>query len=121
MYEHKVLRVNYTTYDMRVEQDSLNPRTRSDIIVLAPSEEHDNHPYWYARVIGIYHVHVLDSTKPGPRHNIQPQHMEFLWVRWYGLDMDSCSGFKYKRLPHVGFMDCHDPETFGFIDPALVL
>ncbi|TFY50777.1 hypothetical protein EVJ58_g10894, partial [Rhodofomes roseus] len=31
MYLHKVLRVNYTTYDMRRGQDSINPRTHPNI------------------------------------------------------------------------------------------
>jgi len=52
IYSHKVLRVNYTTYDMRREQDSLNPRTHPDIMVLSqePKMHEDGtpeHPYWY--------------------------------------------------------------------------
>ena len=48
IYCHKVLRINYTTYDLRRDQDSLNPRTRNaDFIILAPNENEDPHPYWY--------------------------------------------------------------------------
>lgn len=58
-----MLRVNYTTYDMRRAQDSLNPRVpgHADIMVLSPENEDENndpHPYWYARIIGIFHAHV---------------------------------------------------------------
>jgi hypothetical protein len=35
MYEHKTLSVNYTTHDLRQDQDTINPRTHSDIIVLS--------------------------------------------------------------------------------------
>jgi hypothetical protein len=58
IYRHKVLRVNYTTYDMRRAQDSLNPRVppagHSNIMVLSPENEEENndpHPYWYARLL----------------------------------------------------------------------
>jgi hypothetical protein len=36
IYAAKVLRVNYTTYDMRRDQDSLNPRNSCDVMVLSP-------------------------------------------------------------------------------------
>ncbi|KAJ8597800.1 hypothetical protein M405DRAFT_189408 [Rhizopogon salebrosus TDB-379] len=65
IYRHKVLRVNYTTDDLRRAQDSLNPRTQADIMVLAHEHEDENpHPYWYARVIGVFHVNVRYTT-PG--------------------------------------------------------
>ncbi|KAJ7822406.1 hypothetical protein B0H14DRAFT_3731756, partial [Mycena olivaceomarginata] len=31
-YVHKLLRLNYTTYDVRLGQDCLNPRTHSDVM-----------------------------------------------------------------------------------------
>ena len=33
IYRYKVLRVNYTTYDLRWARESLNPRTHSDVMV----------------------------------------------------------------------------------------
>ncbi|KAE9387227.1 hypothetical protein BT96DRAFT_1005310 [Gymnopus androsaceus JB14] len=83
MYEHKVLCTNYTSYDIHIEQDTINPCTRSDIMVLVPTDEHDIHPYC--------------------------------------LNTDSKFGFEHRHLPHVGFLDCNDAETFGFIDPASVI
>ena len=87
---HKVLRVNYTTYDLRRAQDSLNPRIpgHGDVMVLSPENEEENedpHPYWYARILGIYHANV---RYVGPNRTIsrEPQHMEFLFVRWFGRD-----------------------------------
>lgn len=35
IYEHKTICINYTTYDLRQEQDTINPRSRADIIVLS--------------------------------------------------------------------------------------
>ena len=65
VYRHKVLRINYTS-------DSLNPRTHPNIIIL--SHEDDNtHPYWYAKIIGIFHAVVQHPSKPDPTS------MDFLW------------------------------------------
>ncbi|KAG1816767.1 uncharacterized protein BJ212DRAFT_1502252 [Suillus subaureus] len=59
IYQHKVLHIKYTTYDLSQAQDSLNPCTRADVMVLAHEDENENlHPYWYARAIGIFHVLV---------------------------------------------------------------
>ena len=120
LYQHKVMRVNYTTYDMRREQDSLNPRTHANIMVLSQEREPDAHPYWYARIIGIYHTLIRHESSP----DLIP--LEFLFVRWYGLDLDRTSrfGWKMRRLPKVGFVP-EDPNeespAFGFLDPAQVI
>ncbi|KAG2029536.1 hypothetical protein BDR03DRAFT_825481, partial [Suillus americanus] len=59
IYRHKVIRINYTTYDLRREQDSLNSRTHADIMVLSHEDDEANgHPYWYARIIGVFHALV---------------------------------------------------------------
>jgi len=125
LYRHKVLRVNYTTYDVRRAQDSLNPRTHPDIMVLAHEEEcDDSHPYWFARIIGIFHadVKLLNenlSFPPGPL-----KRMEFLWVRWFGRDPGAPSGWRARRLPRIGFVDATESDgspPFGFLDPAHVI
>lgn len=113
MYRHKVLRLNYTSYDFRRCQDSSNPRTHPDVMVLSDEEDEDN-PYWYARVIGIYHVNVHLRGQSTQRIN-------FLWVRWFGPDTNYKSGWKAKRLPRIGFMDADDPCAFSFIDPASII
>ena len=91
VYQHKVLCINYTMYDGWREQDSLNPRTHANVIVLA-HEGPESHPYWYARIIGIYHVLVIHPS------SVDPIHMNFLWVQWYGSDSNPRykSGWKVK-------------------------
>ena len=119
IYQHKVIRINHTTYDMRREQDSLNPSRQANIMVLAPDSE--DHPYWYARIIGIFHAIVSHPDLP------EPTQMDLLWVRWYGLDPDLRYrfGWKARRLPRIGFVeDTDDPNgspPFGFIDPASII
>ena len=57
LYSVKVLQVNYTTYDVHRGQDSLNPRTQHcDIMVCSHEDDPEAHPYWYARILGIFHV-----------------------------------------------------------------
>ncbi|KIO08767.1 hypothetical protein M404DRAFT_133050, partial [Pisolithus tinctorius Marx 270] len=87
---HKSIQINYTSYNCCRAQDSLNPHTHADIMVLAHEDEcldQDGlapHPYWYAHIIGIFHTTVrycgMDST------NTSPQCIDFLWVRWYARD-----------------------------------
>lgn len=119
MVAHRTLRVNYTTYDVRRAQDSLNPRTHADVMVLSQEDQDDSdgHPYWYARLLGIFHVdvqhvgaHSADSTT---------QRMEFAWVRWLGADPGHKDGWEAKRLRRIGFVPGED--GFGFIDPLDII
>ncbi|THU94749.1 hypothetical protein K435DRAFT_612598, partial [Dendrothele bispora CBS 962.96] len=57
IYRHKVVRINHTTYDLRRDQDSINPRTHADIMALAPPGS--IHPLIYGRVIGVFHANVF--------------------------------------------------------------
>lgn len=86
------------------------------------SDDHDTkfHPYWYARVIGVFHAMVRFNSPRSKARQIQ--RMEFLWVRWYGLDCDMMkSAFEAKRMYQVAFLDGDSDEAFGFIDPSDVL
>jgi hypothetical protein len=117
MYSHNVLRINFTTYDMRRAQDSINIRTHPFIMVLAHENDvdADPHPYWYAKVLGIYHVYVRVSD------HTEPQRIEFLWVHWFGRDPDHQGGFDARRSFRIGLMDREDRTSYGFIDPNDVL
>ena len=84
-------------------------------MVLAHEDDENGHPYWYARIIGIFHTLV---NHPSSSESVQ---MDFLWVRWYGRDMDHRAGWKAKHLHRVGFVDGNDPLAFGFLDPSLVV
>ncbi|KZT68005.1 hypothetical protein DAEQUDRAFT_728551 [Daedalea quercina L-15889] len=124
IYFHKALRINYTTYDMRRAQDSINPRRQADIMLLAPYEDDGDsqanaHPYWYARVIGIFHVNVKHRGLLSRSKEVQ--RMDVLWIRWFGRDTSAPGGFKARRLHRVGFIAHDEPNAFGFLDPAQVL
>lgn len=108
--------VRYTTYDLRREYDTINPRTHPDIMVLS-GETRPRHPYWYARVLGIYHMDVWLNIE-GP---IQKHHIEVLYVRWMAPLTDHQSGMSYARLPKVAFVEDSDRDAFGFLDPGQVI
>ena len=119
LYQHSVLRVNYTSYDMRRQQDSINTRTQADVMVLSQenaTSDHPAHPYWYARVIGIFHCMVHHHG-----HSSEPKRMDFLWVRWLGLDTVAPGGWDRKCLHSVGFIPEDDPAAFGFLDPEQIV
>ncbi|CDO77605.1 hypothetical protein BN946_scf184936.g30, partial [Trametes cinnabarina] len=121
IYRHKVLRVNYTTYDMRREQDVINPRTHPNLMVHA--EEGESTPYWYGQLIDIFHAFVRYDGPGATAATREWQRIEFLWVRWYENDAGYASGFQERRLPRLRFVDANDPDTvpFSFIDPCEVI
>ncbi|KAI0703342.1 hypothetical protein C8T65DRAFT_258430 [Cerioporus squamosus] len=133
MYSHQTLHVNYTTYDIRRGRDFFNVSSeRCDIMVLSREEQPEGRvedtdtaweKYWYARIIGIYHVNVVDN-RPG-RSTPAPVRMEFLHVRWFGKDPEWSCGWAANRLDRIGFVPYlpDDPEcgAFGFVDPSDVI
>lgn len=123
--EHATASFHYTTYDIRREQDNINSRSQRRYIMVPSFEEPDPddidsdarvHPYWYARVLGIYHVKVYL-----PGNGNRPEKMSFMWVRWFGRDLETPGGPSTLRLDKIGYVYGEDPEAFGFIDPAIVL
>lgn len=127
MYSHKIARFNYTTYDVRREQDVVNPGTpRCNVMLLSgrrvvdPTAEElplnsQPHPYTYARVLGIYHANIIYAG-PG-MINYTPNRMDFLWVRWY----DHQVGDNTARLDQLSFPPIKFEGAFGFVDPADVV
>ena len=113
------LSVNYTTYDVRHDRDTINTTTHPYVVLRSPEVGASAHPYWYAQVIGIYHAHVSTTHLAAPKHSAQ--RMEFLWVRWLGIEPGHRSGSKAARLPKVGFVEATDEDAFGFLDPDLII
>ena len=118
VYRHRLLRVNYTTYDLRQEFDSINPRTdHRDIMLLSGSD--GSHPFCYARVLGIFHANII-YTGPGSK-DFRSRQIEFLWVRWFEVIQDHSSLWEQQTLDTVRFLLMTDKDAFGFVDPANVL
>lgn len=122
VYRHNVLTINYTTYDVRRAQDSINPRTEHcDIMLLA---DDTCHQYRYARVLGIYHANVIYSGRgSGGQVDHRSRRMEFLWVRWFENIHDTSvqHGWQKGSLDELKFHRITGKEAFGFVDPGDVL
>ncbi|KAH6897569.1 hypothetical protein BKA70DRAFT_1116140, partial [Coprinopsis sp. MPI-PUGE-AT-0042] len=68
------------------------------------------HPFRYAKVIGIYHA---KPYFPG----FQPSRVDVLWVHWYEV-IDHGRHFELDRLR---FCPTTSPDSFGFLDPSEVI
>ena len=92
-------------------------------MVLSYEDGEDVHPFWYARVVKIFHVFVrhLESAPPAEHTPMEPQRMDVLWVRWFGLDTDAQGGWSKKCLHGISFIPWDEPRMFGFLDPAQVI
>ena len=47
-------------------------------MVLSLETGRQAHPFWYAQVLGVFHVQILNTGPLATNRSIQ--HMEFLWV-----------------------------------------
>lgn len=124
IYRHKIMRVNYTTYDVRRGQDSLSSRTRSDIMMLARETDGNEslpppHPFEYARIIGIFHVDIVHQI--AEENTSTTTSIEIIWVRRFRIDATYAAGFKKKRLHRLEFLPSSDPEAFGFVHPDEII
>ena len=117
-------RFNYTSYDAQRMQDVVNARSHADVMVASHEDETSGvpHPYWYARVVGIFYVFVRFRI-PGLLALTEPKRVDVLWVRWFGLDSAGSSGWAARRLHILGFLPSDDSSgpAFGFVDPIHVL
>jgi hypothetical protein len=113
------MRVNYTTYDVRRDGETINPRTYPDIMVKSPETGPNGEAYWYARVISIFHAQ-LSSSHPGIKERSM-QKMDVLWVRWFGRELGHRHGSRYAHLPKIGFVESTDEYAFSFLDPTQVI
>ena len=120
IYRHRLLRVNYTTYDLQRECDSINPRTDNrDIMLLSNPDSGDHHPFSYTRVLGIFHANII-YTGPGS-NDFKSRRVEFLWVRWFEVLQDCSSMWEHDVLDTVRLLPVADQDAFSFVDPAMVL
>jgi hypothetical protein len=87
-------------------------------MVLSHETDEARHPYWYARIIQIFHVDIWDCNDVSME---KPHRMDFLFVRWFRCNGDYQSGWSAKRLHRIGFLVGKDPGTFGFLDPDVII
>ncbi|KJA14397.1 hypothetical protein HYPSUDRAFT_142984 [Hypholoma sublateritium FD-334 SS-4] len=120
IYSVQTCRIYYTSYDLQRQCDAVSPCAHPDIMLRSPVTEAGAEPYWYARVIGIYHANVW-AENPAIIGGRTARRMDFLWVRWFGDEPGYRSGFRKARLPKIGFVESTDEFAFSFVDPANVI
>lgn len=121
IFPHKILRIKYTTYDVRRREDVVHPD--SDMCnVMIPNTDYKGDetipPYRYGRVIGIYHAHVsyAGEISPGIRY-LPSSRLEFVWVRWYTIKLPE----EGMPLECVSLPSVTSPQATGFVDPRNIL
>ena len=78
LFSAGTLRVNYTTYDVCREQNTVNPHTHPFVMVKSGKTTKNVHPFWYAQVLGMFHASVLDTDVESTVRS--PQHVEFFFL-----------------------------------------
>ncbi|KAB5588997.1 Patatin-like phospholipase domain-containing protein 7 [Ceratobasidium theobromae] len=91
MHSHATLQINYTSYDIRRSHDTLNPGFKHHFIMTQNSDTDPDHPFWYAKVLGIYHIDIM-AHRPLD-HYYTPEY-----------------------VPESSYRD-----AYGFLDPAVVI
>ena len=79
IYEHKTIRFMSMTYDAQRLEESANPRTHPDIMVLSHEDDKSAFPYWHARIIGIYHFMVRQRILGRQNSRPLPEWTSFLF------------------------------------------
>jgi hypothetical protein len=117
IYRCSTLRINYTTYDVIRDTDTIKPGSYPDIMVKSPETGPNAQPFWYAHVICVFHA-LVSSLHPSVREKLL-RRMDFLWVRWLGFEPGRYRyGIRYAQLPKIDFVESTDPYVFTFLDPA---
>ena len=113
--------MNFTRYDVRRADDIIHVGTAGhrNVMVLNPSASDDDHKFWYAQVLAIYHANVMYIGDGNA--DFTPRRLDFLWVRWYDLDVRNNNHYSTCQLDHVSFPPVADEHSFAFINPDDVL
>jgi hypothetical protein len=78
-----------------------------------------DHPFLYARVLGIFHANVI--YRGGRVSDYTARRVEFLWVRWFVYDENRSVRWDECRLDSVHLPPMATEGAFGFVDPHDVL
>ncbi|KAJ3522032.1 hypothetical protein NMY22_g12062 [Coprinellus aureogranulatus] len=121
IYTHKIMRVKYTTYDARRDEDIIHLDTEQcNVLFLNQDYSYgsSSHPFSYGKVIGILHAevgYVGDFGRQGSGYFHYP--IEFLWIRHYRVD-SAGSAFE---LDQVELLSVDEPASHSFVDPLEVV
>ncbi|KAJ3518588.1 hypothetical protein NMY22_g13601 [Coprinellus aureogranulatus] len=121
LYTHKIMRIKYTTYDARRDEDIIHLDTpQCNVMFLDQSYSYKTpgHPFTYGKVVGILHAevgYVGDVGRRGTQYIYQP--IEFLWVRRYRVHPQTTD----FDLDEAELLPIEEPNSHYFVDPLEVL
>ena len=127
IYTHRIMRIKFTTYDTRRDEDIIHLDTdQSNIMLLnqAYSFGGPSHPFVYGKVIGILHGDVGFVDDIGRFDGgYSYRRMEFLWVRWYRVlpRDDPKEPLGPFDLDKAELLPIEHPGSHGFVDPQDVI
>ncbi|KAF5332762.1 hypothetical protein D9611_005092 [Ephemerocybe angulata] len=130
LYSQKIMRIKYTTYEARRNEDVIHLDTeQSNVMLLQPEYSYHSgddsstlapHPFRYAKVIGILHAevgYVGEMGRDGVEYRYHP--LDVLWVRWY-RPLVAPAGSKLE-LDKAELLPIDSPGSHSFVDPLDVL
>lgn len=119
LYEHPVLNIKYTSYDVQQEKDIIHiGYDRTGVMVYTPTlGEDENEPWSYANILAVYHVTVRTASNP------EPQMLTLLWVRWMQRCTGGLTGLNSRNYTRVSFVPWAGVlgSTFDFVDPSHII
>ncbi|KIO26187.1 hypothetical protein M407DRAFT_74833, partial [Tulasnella calospora MUT 4182] len=120
LHRHSHLRINYTSNIHLIRcpscPGSLSFRTsRTDVMVAANGSDATLHPFWYARVLEIFHA-MISFQVDGDITALK--RVDLLWVRWFQIERRQ-SRQRHERLERLAFAPLESETAFGFIHPRM--
>ncbi|KAJ3549639.1 hypothetical protein NMY22_g803 [Coprinellus aureogranulatus] len=124
IFSHKMLRMNFTTYDVRRAQDVIHIETPQCNVMLLNNRYNSGtrsveHPYLYGKVLGVFHADVSyvgylpGGNSPTPAY----RRIDFVWVNWYNF-IESKTEFSLDRLASF---PANWEGGLAFIDPSDII
>jgi len=119
LYEHPILNIKYTSYEVQQERDSIHiGYGRTGVMVHTPTlREDENEPWSYANVLAVYHVTVCTASRP------EPQTLTVLWVRWMQRSATGLAGPNSRNYTRASFVPWSGTlgTAFDFVDPSHII
>jgi hypothetical protein len=117
MHFHSTACFNYTTYDLRRDQDFVNVNQHNRCVMVSMPGA-TPHLWQYARILKIFHVNTTftdkDPKKKAVRTNV-------LWVQWAETDDTWAFGAQACRLERLQYIDKTSEDACAFLDPDMVI
>lgn len=117
------MKIKYTTYDVRRDEDVIHVNTQQCNLMLlngrySAALGRSVSPYIYGKVLGIFHANVsFSGVLPDGKINSTSHRLDFCWVHWY----DSLSFGEEFKLDRVRLLPLDSGDSLGFVDPTNVI